>query len=55
MKKIVLTLLLAAAAWSAAAQRPRTRVEWGVIGGISIPDYTTDMDRTDIRNKCGWP
>ncbi len=54
MKKIVLTLLLAAAAWSAAAQRPRTRVEWGVIGGISIPDYTTDMDRTDIRNKCGW-
>ena len=53
MKKIVLTLLLAAAAWSAAAQRPRTRVEWGVIGGISIPDYTTDMDRTDIRNKCG--
>ena len=54
MKKIVLTLLLAAAAWSVAAQRPRTRVEWGVIGGISIPDYTTDMDRTDIRNKCGW-
>ena len=54
MKKIVLTLLLAAAAWSAAAQRPRTRGEWGVIGGISIPDYTTDMDRTDIRNKCGW-
>ena len=52
--KILLTLLLAGSAGRAAAQRPRTLVEWGVIGGINIPDYTTNMDATDIRNKMGW-
>lgn len=53
-RKLLLTLLLAATAVAASAQRPRTRVEWGFVGGISIPDYTTDMDRTDIKNKLGW-
>ena len=52
--KLVLTLLLAGSALSAAAQLPRTRVEWGVIGGFNIPDYTTDMDLATIRNKLGW-
>ena len=54
MRKVLLTLLLVAVAASAAAQRPRTRVEWGVIGGINIPDYSTNMDATDIKNKLGW-
>ena len=54
MRKLVLTLLLVCAAWGASAQRPRTMVEWGVIGGINVPDYTTNMDATDIRNKMGW-
>ena len=54
MRKFVLTLLLAGAALGASAQRPRTMVEWGVIGGINIPDYTTNMDAADIRNKLGW-
>ena len=54
MRKLVLTLLLVGAAWGASAQRPRTMVEWGVIGGINVPDYTTNMDATDIRNKLGW-
>lgn len=53
-RTILLTLLLAATAWGAMAQRPRTRVEWGVIGGINVPDYTTNMKATEIRNKCGW-
>lgn len=53
-RTILLTLLLAATAWGAMAQRPRTRVEWGVIGGINVPDYTTSMKATEIRNKCGW-
>ena len=53
-RKIVLTLLFAAVALSAAAQRPRTRVEWGLIGGINIPDYTTNMDKTEVKNKLGW-
>lgn len=49
-----MTLLLAACIWPALAQRPRTRVEWGVIGGINIPDYTTNMSKTDVKNKLGW-
>ena len=54
MRKLGLTLLLVCAAWGASAQRPRTMVEWGVIGGINVPDYTTNMDATDIRTKMGW-
>lgn len=54
MRKIMLTLLLAACAGSAWAQRPRTRIEWGLIGGINIPDYTTNMSRTEVKNKLGW-
>lgn len=56
LRKILLTLLLVSVAWAASAQgpRPRTRVEWGFVGGINIPDYTTNMDRTEVKNKLGW-
>ena len=54
IRKIVLTLLLGGAVLSAAAQRPRARVEWGVIGGINIPDYTTNMKAADVTTKLGW-
>ena len=54
IRMIVLTLLLGGAVLSAAAQRPRARVEWGVIGGINIPDYTTNMKAADVKNKLGW-
>lgn len=54
IRKITLALLFAVAALSAAAKTPRVRVEWGVLGGINIPDFTTDMDATDIKNKLGW-
>ena len=54
MRKILLTLLFAGAVLNAPAQRPRTRVEWGVVGGINIPDYSTNMDATDVKNKLGW-
>lgn len=54
IRKITLTLLFAAAALSASAKAPRVRVEWGVLGGINIPDFTTDMDGADIKNKLGW-
>ena len=53
-RKFVLTLFLAALAASAAAQRPRTRLEWGVLGGINVPDYTTNMTKADVKNKMGW-
>ncbi|MEG1700834.1 MAG: porin family protein [Alistipes sp.] len=56
IRKIMLILLLLAVATVAVAQRPhsRMRVEWGLIGGINIPDYTTRMTDTDIKNKLGW-
>ena len=54
IRKIVLTLLLGGAVLSAASQKPRARVEWGVIGGINIPDYTTNMKAADVKNKLGW-
>ena len=54
IRKVVLTLLLAACALPVAAQRPRTRIEWGVIGGINVPDYTKNMSKTDVKNKLGW-
>ena len=54
IRKIVVTSLLVVCALSAAAQRPRTRIEWGVLGGINIPDYTTNMSGTDVKNKLGW-
>ena len=38
----------------AAAQLPGVRLEWGVIGGVNVPDFTTDMDRTEVKNKLGW-
>lgn len=53
MKRILWTLLLVAVAMPVAAQRPRTRVEWGVVGGINVPDFSTDMDKAEIRDKCG--
>lgn len=54
IRKIVVTSLLVVCALSAAAQRPRTRIEWGVLGGINIPDYTTSMSGADVKNKLGW-
>lgn len=54
IRKIALTVLFAASVWSAAAQRPRTFVEWGAIGGFNIPDYTTNMSGSEVRDKLGW-
>lgn len=54
IRTIALTLIFAAVTWSAAAQLPRTRVEWGVLGGINVPDYTTDMSKAEVKNKLGW-
>ena len=25
-----------------------------MVGGINIPDYTTNMSETDVKNKLGW-
>ncbi len=57
IRKLTLTALLAVAVLAAAAQQqrgPRTRIEWGVIGGVNLPDYTTNMGKTEVKNKLGW-
>lgn len=52
LRKIFFTLLFASAAAVASAQP--LKVEWGAMAGINIPDYTTNMEATDIKNKLGW-
>ena len=54
MRNILLTLLFVVSLSSAAAQRPRLKIEWGALGGINIPHYKTDTRATDIRDKLGW-
>ncbi|MDE6070188.1 MAG: PorT family protein [Alistipes sp.] len=51
-RKLLFSSIFIAAALTAAAQP--IKVEWGAIAGINIPDYTTKMDKTDIKNKLGW-
>jgi len=51
-RKLLFSLLFVSAVATASAQR--LKVEWGVVGGINIPDFTTKMDKTDIKNKLGW-
>ena len=54
MRKVFLTLLLVTCTLSVWAQKPKTRVEWGVLGGLNISDFSTKMDHTDVKNKLGW-
>ncbi len=54
MRKTIVFLFCLLAALSASAQRPRTRVEWGVLGGVNVPDYSTSDDYGSIKNKLGW-
>lgn len=53
-RKILLTLLLAACAVPVLAQRPRMKVEWGVIGGINIADFSVSDNSAEVKNKLGW-
>ena len=52
LRKLLFTIIFVSAAAAAAAQP--VKVEWGVMGGINVPDYSTNMDRTEIKNKLGW-
>ena len=54
MRRILLTLLFSAALSSAAAQRPRLKIEWGALAGIRIPHYSADVHVADISNRLGW-
>ena len=54
MRKIIPSVLFALGGLPASAQLPGLRLEWGVIGGINVPNFSTDMSRADVRNKMGW-
>ncbi len=54
MRKTIVLLLCVLAALPASAQLPRARVEWGVLGGVNVPDYSTSDDYGSIKNKLGW-
>jgi len=51
-RKLFFTLLFVSAVATASAQR--FGVQWGFMGGINVPDYTTNMNSADIKNKLGW-
>ncbi|MDE6374539.1 MAG: porin family protein [Alistipes sp.] len=51
-RKLLLSFFFISALAAASAQP--LKVEWGVMAGINVPDYTTKMDKTDISNKLGW-
>ena len=55
IRRIVITSLLFVAALTASAQRSPIRVEWGIMGGVNVPEFTTNMSKTEIRNKLGIP
>jgi len=52
IRKILILLLLAAAAMPVSAQR--LRVEWGAIAGLNIADFSTSDSDADVKNKLGW-
>ncbi len=54
MRKTIVLLLCVLAALPVSAQFPRARVEWGVLGGVNVPDYSTSDDYGSIKNKLGW-
>ncbi len=35
-------------------RKPRVRVEWGVLAGLSAPNYSTNVDVEHVENKLGW-
>lgn len=54
MRKTIVFLVCLLTALPAAARLPRPGVEWGVLGGVHIPDYKLSDDYGSIRNRLGW-
>lgn len=54
MRKVLLTLFLLACVGSLHAQSPRTRVEWGLLGGLNVSSFNSDMQNATIDDKLGW-
>lgn len=52
MRKTIVLLLFALVSVPALALGPR--LDWGIVAGLNVPDYSTSMDKTEIRNKLGW-
>ncbi len=57
MRKLLICLLALVAVLPLHAEqrhKPRVRVEWGVLAGLSLPNYSTNVDIEQIENKLGW-
>ncbi len=50
----LLALLVVTPLYAGQRRKPRVRVEWGVLGGLSLSNYTPNMDIEQIENKLGW-
>lgn len=50
----LLALLVVTPLYAGQRRKPRVRVEWGVLGGLSFSNYTPNMDIEQIENKLGW-
>lgn len=54
MKKTLILLLLAAAAFVQPAAARTPQIRWGVTAGLNASDYSFGDSRSDIDNKLGW-
>ena len=54
IRTILLMSLFVVCAARAQAQRPRVRVEWGVVGGINIVNFSAPRTDAEIGDKLGW-
>lgn len=53
----LVALVVVCAVLTASAQpkpKPKVRVEWGVMGGINIPNFSTRITSTEVKDKLGW-
>ena len=54
IRTILLMSLFVVCAARAQAQRPRVPVEWGVVGGINIVNFSAPRTDAEIGDKLGW-
>ena len=52
LRKTIALFVLLLAMLPARAIGPR--VEWGLLGGVHVPDYSTSDELASIKNKLGW-
>lgn len=54
IRKLIFTLVASIAVTSAFAVGPKVGIDWGIIGGVNIVDFSTSDSHSSIKNKLGW-